>query len=106
MRRVVARSFANVLRLNLETFGAGEKVSEETMKNMLVAVNALLEQDHAMYDVLVVALVGSSFPFSVLVVVLHTLPHVLSNKTTDIANPLPFALRIPIRFSQRRASGG
>ena len=70
MRRVVARSFANVLRLNLETFGAGEKVSEETMKNVLVAVNALLEQDHAMYDVLVDALVGSSFPFSVLVNVL------------------------------------
>ena len=40
------------------------------MKNVLVAVNALLEQDHAMYDVLVDALVGSSFPFSVFVVVL------------------------------------
>ena len=45
-----------------EPLDTGEKVSEETMRSVLMAVNALLEDEHAMYDVLVDALVGSSLP--------------------------------------------
>ena len=47
----------------LETLDTGEKVPEDTMKSVLMAVNALLEDEHAMYDVLVDARVGLSPPW-------------------------------------------